>query len=74
MRLRYAPIPIDLRPMVRDGHPVMEDRRLMVIVPRPMVPGRRPMGLPWDRPQMVELGNNPQVFLSCQKLSPTNRG
>ena len=60
--------------MVRDGHPVMEDRRLMVLVPRPMVPGRRPMGLPWDRLQMVELGNNPQVFLPRQKLSPTDRG
>ena len=53
--------------MARDGHPVMEDRRLMV-------PGRRPMGLPWDRRLMVELGNNPQVFLPCQKLSPADRG
>ena len=74
MRLRYAPIPIDLRPMARDGHPVMEDRRLMVLGLRPMVLGRRPMGRLWSRPQMVELGNNPQVFLPCQKLSPTDRG
>ena len=74
MRLRYAPIPIDLRPTAKVGHPVMEDRRPMVPGRRLMVPGRRPMGLPWDRPQMVELGNNPQVFLPCQKLSPTNRG
>ena len=74
MRLRYAPIPIDLRPTAKDDHPVMEDRRPMVPGRRLMVPDPRPMGLPWDRPQMVELGNNPQVFLPCQKLSPTNRG
>ena len=74
MRLRYAPIPIDLRPTAKDRRLMVPDRRPMVPDRRPMVPDRRPMGLPWDRPQMVELGNNPQVFLPCQKLSPTNRG